>query len=51
MNKVQAWTIGVLSFLGVMAIVSRLLTTPETPNTINTAVKALTNLFNGAFNS
>lgn len=43
------WTIAILSFLGVMAIISRLLTNPTTASTTDNAVKALQNLFNGAF--
>jgi hypothetical protein len=48
-RRAVAWTIGILSFLGVMAILSRLLTTPESASTIDNAVKAIQNLFNGAF--
>lgn len=49
MNRVAGWTIAILSFLGVMAIISRLLTTKETGSTIDNASKAVANLFNGAF--
>lgn len=45
------WALGVLSFLGVMAIFSRLITFPGTATTVDNSVKTGQHLFTGAFYS
>jgi hypothetical protein len=49
MKPLGAWALGILAFLGVLAIISRLLLFPDTASTIDNSVGGLSHLYNGAF--
>lgn len=49
MNAFVKWSAGVIAFLMMVGIFSRLVTFSGTPKTIQAATKAVANLFNGAF--